>query len=201
MTTAADSKSRAPEEPPNFTQELDALATKVKLDQGLRTFLIAKDFLDPMDIGLLGADEEAVIENVRRAIRDHEGDKPNFGITEMKNIKKLWTFCKGSVPATAASPAQAVVRAPDDEEPIPEGVPEAIEKAWLSKHGFHLSGSRLLIGGDFNRVYNCLNKKKPRELPKMNPEKFRLANEGVTGESKGLFCLRMAVCLHRTVFL
>ena len=55
MTTAADARStRAPEEPPNFTPELDALASKVKLDDGLRTFLIAKDFLDPMDIGLLG---------------------------------------------------------------------------------------------------------------------------------------------------
>ena len=30
-------------------------------------------------------------------------------------------------------------------------------------------------------------KKKPKDLPKMNPEKFRLANEGITGESRGLF--------------
>ena len=174
--------------PADFTPELNALAIKVKLDPGLRAFLVSKDFLDPMDIGLLGADEEAVIETVRKAIRDHEGDKPNFGITEAKNLKKLWTFCKSSVPSVASAPASsAVPRAPDDEEAIPEGVPEAIEKAWLAKHGFHLSGARLLIGGDFNRVYNCLNKKKLRELPKMNPEKFRLANEGVTGESKGLF--------------
>ena len=80
--------------PADFTPELNAPATKVKLDQGLRAFLVSKDFLDPMDIGLLGADEEAVIETVRRAIRDHEGDKPNFGITEAKNLKSFGPFVK-----------------------------------------------------------------------------------------------------------
>ena len=45
----------------------------------------------------------------------------------------------------------------------------------------------MLIGGDHNRIYNYLNKRKPRELPKINPGKFRLANEGITGESKGMF--------------
>ena len=46
--------------------------------------------------------------------------------------------------------------AKDDEENLPDGVPEAIEAAWVKKHGFHLSGARMLIGGDFNRVYDCL---------------------------------------------
>ena len=57
----------------------------------------------------------------------------------------------------------------------------------MKRHGFHLPGSCLLIGGNYNRVYNCLMKKSPRMLPKMDPEKFRLASEGITGESRGLF--------------
>ena len=100
--------------------------------------------------------------------------------------RKIWTLCQGAGPSSgSATPAQ--VAAQDDEQPLPEGVPEAIEAAWVKKHGFHFSGARLLVGGDYNRVYNCLMKKTPRELPKMDPEKFRLANEGATGESKGLF--------------
>ena len=30
-------------------------------------------------------------------------------------------------------------------------------------------------------------RKKPRELPKMDPEKFRITTEGISGESKGFF--------------
>ena len=48
----------------------------------------------------------------------------------------------------------------EDEDPLPEGVPEAIEKAWIAKHGFHLSGARFFSGGDYNRVYSCLMKKR-----------------------------------------
>ena len=64
----------------------------------------------------------------------------------------------------------------------------------------HLILLRLLIGGDFNRVYNCLNKKKPRELPKMDPENFRLVNEGVTGEAKGLFLREDGVTVPKKTF-
>ena len=109
--------------------------------------------------------------------------------TLTKNVKKLWGFCCAASPkpgSSSGTPSVAVVSVEDD-APLPEGVPEAIEKAWVAKYGFHLSGARLLVGSDYNRVYNCLNKKKPMELPKIDPQKYRLQNEGVTGESKGFF--------------
>ena len=177
----------APGAPPGFTVELDALAVQVGLGKEIRAFLIANDFLDCLDITLLGGDEKEVIENVEKAIVGETPAIP-WELVDKKRIKKLWTFCKNSAPSPSVSaPARAAASAPDDEEGLPDGVPEAIEKAWIAKHSFHLSGARLLIGGDYNRVYNCLNKKKPIHLPKMDPEKFKLANEGITGESKGLF--------------
>ena len=64
----------------------------------------------------------------------------------------------------------------------------------MERHGFHLSGSRLLAGGDYSRVYNCIVKKKPREIPKMDPEKFKLLSEGISGESKGPLLLDTGGC-------
>lgn len=177
----------APPAPPGFTVELDALAVQVNLGADMRAFLIANDFLDCMDIALIGSEEKEVVENIEKAI---DGVSPaiEWNLTAKKRIKKLWTYCKNAAPPPSVqASASAAPRVADDEEGLPEGVPEAIEKAWTKKHSFHLSGARLLIGGDYNRVYNCLNKKKPMDLPKMDPEKFRLANEGITGESKGLF--------------
>ena len=171
---------------PCFTDELQALADKAKIGSEMRDFLIKMDFLDPMDVSLIGSTESEVIKNVADSLPT-DGSVP-WTLTDQKNIKKLWAFSKNAAPAVQASAsAPAPARAPDDEEALPDGIPEAIEKAWVTRHSSHLSGARLLIGGDYNRVYNCLMKKRPKELPKMNPEKFRLANEGLTGESKGLF--------------
>ena len=171
---------------PEFTDELMALADKVGLGKEMRAHLVANDFLDPLDIKLLGSTDTEVITNVQNSLPS-DNSVP-WDLTAQKNIKKLWTFAKNAAPEVSSHQSVAApARAPDDEEALPEGIPEAIEKAWAQRHSFHLSGARLLIGGDYNRVYNCLMKKKPKELPKMNPEKFRLANEGITGESKGLF--------------
>ena len=168
-----------------ISQELLALMARCKIPDALRSVLAEKDFLDCHDISLLGESEKDVIDAVKEVL-------PSglvLDVTLSKNIKTLWGFCCAAAPNNGATGAPAVQTAQvnDDEAPLPEGVPEAIEKAWVGKYGFHLSGARLLIGSDYNRVYNCLNKKKPIELPKMNPEQFRLQNEGVTGESKGLF--------------
>ena len=78
-------------------------------------------------------------------------------------VKKLWTFCQAAKaePVSGSGPPSSAPQARDDEENLPEGVPEAIEMAWIKKHQFHLSGSRLLIGGDYNRIYNCINKRNP----------------------------------------
>lgn len=74
----------------------------------------------------------------------------------------------------------------DDSAQVLDGVPEAIEKARVEHHGFHISGACLLVGRDYNRAYDCLNEKNPMELPKMDPQQLRLQNEGATGESEGL---------------
>ena len=169
-----------------FTDELDALAQKCKLEPALRDFLIKMDFLDTTDICLLGESDGDALQALKSAAPSD--GTINWNLTVEKNVKKLWTFCRAAKPQPSSSASAVVVaQSNDDEAPLPDGVPEAVEKAWVAKHGFHLSGARLLIGGDYNRVYNCLNKKRPRELPKMDPEKYRLANEGVTGESKGMF--------------
>jgi hypothetical protein len=140
-----------------------------------------------LDVALLANDEIELIKNVGDCLPTD--NSVAWGLVDKKNIKKLWTFCKQAAPASAAGPGvpNITVSQDNEEASLPEGVPEAIEAAWVKKHNFHLPGSRMLRGGDYNRVYNCLNKKKPVELPQMNPEKFRLQSEGVTGESKGLF--------------
>ena len=168
------------------SQELIALFEKCKIPIELRTILTDKDFVEVHDITLLGESEKEVVEAIKGCIPS--GSSLSFDLTLTKNIKKVWQLACAAAPKSgpAAGPS-VVVASVDDDAPLPDGVPEAIEKAWVAKHGFHLSGARLLVGSDYNRVYNCLNKKKPMELPKMDPQKFRLQNEGVTGESKGLF--------------
>ena len=168
------------------SQELVALFEKCRIPEELRKLLADKDFLDCHDVTLLGESEKEVIDALKGCVPS--SSPIDFDITVTKNVKKLWQLCCAAAPKAAASSAPNIVVATvDDDAPLPDGVPEAIEKAWVEKHGFHLSGARLLVGSDYNRVYNCLNKKKPMELPKMDPQRFRLQNEGVTGESKGLF--------------
>ena len=58
----------APPAPPGFTVELDALAVQVNLGADMRAFLIANDFLDCMDIALIGSEEKEVVENIEKAI-------------------------------------------------------------------------------------------------------------------------------------
>ena len=151
----------------------------------MKTWLISKQFVDPTDIMLLGKDEEEVVKEVHDSLPS-DNSVP-WDLTARKQLKKLWLLCKQSTPDVSSASAASARPADDLEAALPDGVPEQIEKNWVAKHGFHLSGARMLIGGDFNRIYNCLNRRRPRELPKMDPEKFRLANEGVTGESKGMF--------------
>ena len=78
----------------------------------------------------------------------------------------------------------AKASSPDNEEELPDGMKEALEAAWAKKHHSHLSGARLLIGGDFNRVYNCIVKKKPREIPKMDPENTASLLRGLQANRK-----------------
>ena len=172
---------------PAMTQELLAMVQKVKLPDALCKFLVEKDFVDVEDISLLGDSEKDAVANLQNALPT-DGSIP-MDITVVKNVKKLWGMCLAATPKAGGSGGTptTVIASVDDDAPLPNGVPEAIEKAWVSKHGFHFSGARLLVGSDYNRVYNCLNKKQPIELPKMDPQKYRLQNEGVTGESKGLF--------------
>ena len=97
----------------------------------------------------------------RETAVQHIGN-PGNGIMQKQspqNIKKLRTLARGAVPSPGAPTPASSVSAPDDSAPLPEGVQEAIEVAWIKRHGFHLSGARLLIGSDDNRVYSCLNKK------------------------------------------
>ena len=172
--------------------ELVAMMTKCKIPTELQKLLADKDFLECNDVTLLGDSEKEVVDAVKTVLPTD--GSITLDITLGKNLKKLWGLCCQAAPkpgSGSASVASAV--AVDDETPLPQGVPEAIEKAWANKHGFHLSGARLLVGGDYNRIYNCLQKR-PIELPKMDPQKFRLQNEGVTGESKGFFSERIWHC-------
>ena len=133
---------------------------------------------------MIAGDDKSVVDAIRPETATLDSNF-NIDLSAAIKIKQLWTFCKQASPDPSSQLAlSSAVK--DDEDNLPEGVPEAIEKAWLAKHGFHFNGSRLLIGGDCNRVYNGLMKKKPKTLPKMDPEKFKLTNEGAAGESRGL---------------
>ena len=181
------------------SEELIAFFEKCKIPQALKSGLTDKDFLDCHDIKLLGETEKEVIENAKKCVPGTF----DFDVTVTKNVKKLWQLACAAAPKASGSGVgpSVVVANVDDDAPLPDGVPEAIEKAWVDKYGFHLSGARLLVGSDYNRVYNCLNKKKPMELPKMDPQKFRLQNEGVTGESKGLLLSEDGhVSIHKIFF-
>ena len=155
------------------SQELIALFDKCKIPPAFRTGLTDKDFIECHDITLLGETEKEVIESVKKCVPGTF----DFDITVTKNVKKLWQLACAAAPKAGGGPAgtSIVVANVDDDAPLPDGVPEAIEKAWASKYGFHLSGARLLVGSDYNRVYNCLNKKKPMELPKMDPPEVQVA--------------------------
>ena len=123
-----------------------------------------KDFLEPLDIKLLGGTKAEAETAFGDAVPTDAQGAPPWDLTAKTKIRKIWTLCQGAGPFSgSATPAQAAAQ--DDEQPLPEGMPEAIEAAWVKKHGFHLSGARLLVGGDYNRVYNCPMKKTPRELP------------------------------------
>ena len=186
---------------PVMTDELIAMCDKCKIPDALRLFLVEKDLLDCQDISLLGESEKDAIATLQSALPTD--GSITLDITLLKNVKKLWGMSVAATPKVQGSGGTPTVVAAsvDDDAPLPDGVPEAIEKAWVHKHGFHLSGARLLVGSDFNRVYNCLNKKKPMELPKMDPQKYRLQNEGVTGESKGLFLSETGhVSSHKALF-
>ena len=164
--TALVKAMSAPPAPPGFTVELDAIAISVNLPAEMRAFLIESDFLDCLDIALLGANESEVVANFKEAIVGSDLPIP-FGLSQQKSLKKLWTYCKNAAPSPYASAAPSSgSRVADDEGNVPDGVPEAIEKAWIAKHSFHLPGSMLLIGGDYNRVYNCFMKKNRWNLQK-----------------------------------
>ena len=165
-------------------QELIALFEKCKIPPAPRTGLTDKDFIECDDMTLLGETEKEVIESAKKCVPGSF----DFDVTMTRHFKKLWHLACAANPKANGGPAgtSVVVASVDDDAPLLDGAPEAIEKAWVDKYGFHLSGARLLVGSDYNRVYDCINKKSPMELPKMDPQKFRLQNEGVTGESKGL---------------
>ena len=60
----------APAAPPGFTQELDALAVRVKLSAEMLAFLIEKDFLEPFGVASRSADDEKGLpEGVLRPLR------------------------------------------------------------------------------------------------------------------------------------
>ena len=93
--------------------------------------------------------EKEVVDSVKSVVPSGSGI--SFDVTLTKGLKKLWGFCVAAAPKAAHSggPSNVVqVASVDDDSPLPEGVPEAIGKAWVSKHGFHLSGARLLVGSD-----------------------------------------------------
>ena len=181
-----------------LSTELQALCEKAKILKFLTDFFLSKEFVDPLDISLMGDNESEVLQLLRGA-NIPGADWDDF--TLPVKVKKLYIFCKAAVPFDHGGKGPSTAKpSVEDDEPLPDGVPEAIESAWVKAHGFHLNGSRLLIGGDYNRVYNCLMKKDPRELPKMDPEKFRLSNEGVTGETKGLFFTDQGTVMPKSKF-
>ena len=71
--------------------ELDAIAVSVNFPAEMRAFLIEADFVDCLDVALLGANESEVVANFKEAI---VGSDPAiaFGLSQQKSLKKLWTF-------------------------------------------------------------------------------------------------------------
>ena len=167
-----------------FSDVMQAFVEKFKIDEPVRKLLIEKEIFEPLDFSLIAENESECVKVLGTAL-----GSPLDPLTSAVRVKKLYTFCCASKPALGDTPTTPHAKVGDDEENLPEGVPEQIERKWMDRHGFHLSGARLLAGGDYNRVYNCIVKKKPREIPKMDPEKFKLLSEGISGESKGLLLL------------
>ena len=128
----------APPPPAGPSEELEALLCRCTISPQLRTLLIDKDFVEPLDLALLGASESEAVEQVEKVLPSDQSVP--WDLTAKKNFKKLFLFCKNAshVGNPNAAPASGPSRVADDEEGLPEGVPEAIEAAWAKKHSFHL---------------------------------------------------------------
>ena len=104
----------------DFNGELKALMAKCKLPTEVQAFFKAFDCLEPVDIMYLGKDEGEVVQSVKDNV---DGAALNLGV--IKNVRKLYALC--SAPGTAGCFAGLGPASVDDEAPIPDGVPEAIE--------------------------------------------------------------------------
>ena len=125
----------------------------------LRTILTDKDFAEVRGTTLLGESEKEVVDAVKGCLPASCG--LTFDVTLTKIPKKLWQLSCAAAPKASGGSASVVhIASVDDDAPLPDGVPEAIEKAWVDKHGFHLSGARLLVGSGCSQAYKCFNQKK-----------------------------------------
>ena len=140
------------------------MVEKVSLDQSIVDVFLAKGIVDPLDVALIGDDEGDYISILQTAVGGSQFD----ALTTARRAKILRALCVQASTSPAGTPQTPSARAsgPDDEEPLPDGVAEAVEGAWSKKYNFHLTGARMLIGSDFNRIFNCSITKKPREVPK-----------------------------------
>ena len=107
-----------------LSTELQALCDKAKIPKFLIDFFVSKEFVDPLDISLLGDSESEVLQLLRNGtIPGADWDDFTFPV----RVKKLYIFCKAAVPADrgGSGPSKAKPSVEDD-EPLPDGVPEAI---------------------------------------------------------------------------
>ena len=100
-------------------------SSSVRFPEPIQAFLKKFDCFEVVDVKFLG-DESEFVQSVG-------GDVPSevLNIGVVKNIRKLYSLCSAG-PAAGGTSSGAGSVGPEDDAPLPDGVPEAIQSAWIN---------------------------------------------------------------------
>ena len=102
--------------------ELHATMKSVRMPPTLIERFRKKEFLESLDIKLLGGTDELAEKAVGETIpKGAEEGAFDWGITERTKVRKLWTLCAGAGPGPSGSAAGQVAR--DGEQKPPRRSP------------------------------------------------------------------------------
>ena len=165
----------------NFNESLKALFVTWKVPEEFQKHCATMGCEDMDDLALLASNEDSFTDKVLTAAKITEG------IDQVRS-RKAWFKARAQMnnlnnPGPAVS-VQAAIN--DDDAPLEENVVKTMKEVWHKRYGFHLSGSRILADGQFNRIYRGLNRT-PRTLQVPLLESVKLLScIDTTSDFKGL---------------
>ena len=132
--------------------ELLAIFTATRVGPVFRKWCEDNEILDVLDLSLLCADQDKFQAIVTKA-KIEDLDK------ESACARKAWFLSRRARDSEAsAAPAAGAAAADNDEMPLLHGVVENLRDLWFARHGFHLSGTRLVADSTFCRIFRGLHR-------------------------------------------